>query len=555
MTDTSAVFLVEIDAYDPSRLEADNPITLYYGTHGHVTGPAETPADTVFLSRVKQAAVMKRTLFAEGTTRGRASVNYGDLELRNDDGKLDALITYNFDGQGIRIRRGPVRGAYPSDFATDLEGTMQGIEIGTEMIVVKIRDRRSEMEKPLQPTKFAGSGLGTLEGVAGDLKGKPKPVCYGKVFNIAPPCVETAKLIWQVADSAASITAVRDRGVALVSGGTYATIADLLDNSLAPTAGQYKVYSGVEGTYVRLGSTPDGQLTCDVTEGAAASDRTPAQVYKRLLTRAGKSASDWSASDLTTLDADANYVIGYWTDQETSYARVFDLIANSVGASWFLDAANVFRIQQLLAPEGETPVVTFTANSILGKLKRTRINDPGQGTPPYRSIVRYRRNYTVQPTDLAAAVTLANRALFGREWREAQETQSDVQTQHLLADQDEWETLLTEEADAQAEATRLQDLRGEKRELLEFTVPLTDDSAAIELNQVVGLVHPRYSFSVVGSDEDGALLRVLGLAPNSEKRELTITGWGSPLAYFNWVDDDGAFVVDETDGAYVIAET
>lgn len=556
MTDTSAVFLAEIEAYDPSRLEADNPITLYYGTHGHVTGPAESPPNTVFLSRIKQAAVMRRTLFADGTTRGRASINYGDLELLNDDSKLDRLTEYYFDGRAIRIRRGPIGGAYPSDFALDLEGTMQGIEFGTDTIVLKLRDRRSEMDKPLQSTKFAGSGLGTLEGVAADLKGKPKPVCCGKVFNIAPLCVETAKLIWQVHDAAvATFDAVRDRGVALASGGTYASIAQLLDNGLAPTAGQFKTYSGSEGSYFRLGATPDGQVTCDVTEGAAASDRTPAQVYKRLLTRAGKSASDWSASDLTTLDAAANYVIGYWTDQETTFARVFDLVANSVGASWFLDAANVFRIQQLLSPLGVTPVATFTANDVIGKLKRIRINDPGQGLPPYKTIVRYRRNHSAQTSDLAAAVTMANRALFAAEWREAQETQSDVQTQHRLAIQDEWETLLTVEADAQAEATRLQDLRGEKRELLEFTVPLDDDSAAVELNRVVALVHRRYSFSVVGSDEDGALLRVLGLAPNSEKRELTITGWGSPLAYFNWVDDDGAFVVDDTDGAYVIAET
>jgi hypothetical protein len=552
VSDTSALFLVEIAPYDPS---AGDTTTLRYASGlGHVTGPAETPPNKVYDARVAQPAVMKRTLFGEGTTRGRATVNYGDLELLNEDAGLDELVNLNFDGRAITIRRGPVGGAYPGDFTTDLVGTMQGIEIGMRRVVVKLRDRQAEMETPLQTTKFAGSGLGTLEGVAGDLKGKPKPVCYGKVFNISPPCVETAKLIYQVHDAAvASFDAVRDRGVALASGGTYASTTQLLDNALAPSAGQYKTYSGSEGSFIRLGGTPDGQVTCDVTEGASASDRTAAQVYKRLLTRAGKSSSDWSASDLTTLDTAANYVIGFWTDQETSYARVFDQVAGSVGAAWFVDRTNVFRIQQLLEATG-TPVMVFTDNDLVKPFQRVRINDAGGGIPAYQTIVRYRRNYTIQPTDLAAAVTMANRALYEQEWREAKETDTSIQTLHLLAQQVVEDSLLTVEADAQAEATRRQELNGTKHEMLEFTVQLDDDTAAVDLNDVVGLQHPRYNMSVVGDAEEAALFRVLGIAPNAAKHELTLTVWGKPLALVNWVDDDGAFVIDETDDAYVVAD-
>lgn len=551
MTDTSALYLVEIVAYDPS-LGATR--TLRYATGlGHTTGPAESPANTFYDPRIKQPAVMKRTMFGEGTTRGRSTINYGDLELLNGDGELDDLVLYGVDGRAITIRRGAVGAAYPGGFSTDLSATMLGVEIGLKKVVVKLRDRQAEMDTPLQTTKYTGAGLGTLEGVAGDLKGKPKPVCYGKVFNIAPPCVETAKLIYQVHDAAVdSFDDVRDRGVSLTAGAAYASTTDLLDNTKAPSAGQYKTYAGAEGSYFRLGSTPDGLVTCDVTEGDTSADRTVAQVYKRLLERAGKDSDDWNAGDLTALDSAANYVIGFWADQETTYARVFDLVAGSVGAGWFVDRSNVFRIKQLLEATGD-PVMTFTEHDLIVPFQRVRINDPGEGLPVYESIVRYKRNYTVQSTDLAAAVTMANRAQYEQEWREAKTTDTSIQTQHLLAKQFEDDSLLTVEADSSAEATRRQTLYGTKHEMLELTVRLDDDTADIEFHDVIGLRHPRYNLSVEGSETEAAKFRVLGIHPNAEKREITFTVWGKPLSLVNWVDDDGAFVVDD-DGAYVVAE-
>lgn len=51
------------------------------------------------------------------------------------------------------------------------------------------------------------------------IKGKPRPLCFGKVKNIQPVLVNPSRLIYQVADSpVASVDAVRDRGVALAVG-------------------------------------------------------------------------------------------------------------------------------------------------------------------------------------------------------------------------------------------------------------------------------------------------------------------------------------------------
>lgn len=533
----SEQFTAEIVAWDPNR---NATTTLYFAMRGFSSTPSDTPDNTHFDGRLSQPAVMSRTMFAPLATKGRSTTNYGDLVLRNEDQQLDRFAFYRFDGRSITIRRGPEGGAYPTDFTTDLVGTMAGPpEITQQTVTLMLRDRQASVDIPIQPTKYSGGGLGTLEGVAGDLKGKPKPVLFGKVENIAPPCVETAKLIYQIHDGAnVTLQAVRDRGVALTDAtGSYASTTALLDNAGAPAAGQFKIYSGSEGTYFRLGSAPDGLITCDATEGTAAGQRYAGTLFTRVLTRAGLTSSDWNATDVTTLDTAAPYVLGDWIAAEENYPSLLDRIAGSVGAGWFVDAAGDFRIKQLLAPSG-TPVKTFTQHDLVKPLLRVVTNDHGKGRVTYKTIVRYRKNYTVQDTDLSTSVTQANRELYGKEWRESVSTDASVQTASLLAVQDEDDSLLTLEADASAEASRRQTLRGVSRDLYELVVKIYDDTASLELNDVIELSHPRYHLNVVGSD-DGALLRIIGLEPNAKARELKITAWGLTQSIANRITQDG----------------
>lgn len=542
------IFLVEAIAYVPNLAATD---TLRFATRtGFITKPSETPASKVFGARVKQPLVMKRTLFGAGTTRGRSTTGFGNVVLNNGDGILDPLLTYGLDGRAITIRRGPEDGDYPTDFTTELVATMGPPEVNQDTVQLKLRDRQQEVDTVFQTTKFAGSGLGTVEGVAGDIKGKPKPFTYGKVYNVAPPCVETAKLIFQVHDtSGATVAAAYDQGLALTpAGATYASLAALLASG--PSSGEFKIYSGSEGTFFRLGATPAGLVTADVTEGATSADRTVAQLFKRLLVRKGLTGSDYSASDITTLDAALTGETGVYVDSETTYAAVFDKLSETAGGSWFVDRTNVFRFAQLLAPSG-TPAATFTANSLKKPLRRITTNDKGQGLPSYLTIVRYARNYVTQDQDLAGGVTAARREAIANEWREAKATDATVQTTHLQAVQTEENTCFAAETDAQSEATRRQDLRGVQRDLFLVTVELNDDTDAVDLNQVIELSHPRFGLSVVGSD-DGGLFRVTEISANGEDKEIEFTVWGSPLGIANRIltADLGSPYRVTTDGEY-----
>jgi hypothetical protein len=193
------IYLAELVVYDPSTM---GTTTLRYATgNGFITGASETPASTWYDGRLQQPGAIKRDLFASGTTQGRSRVGYGDLVLLNGDGALDSLLTYGWSGRAVTIRRGTVGAAYPGGFATIFAGTAEQCEVSGDTLVVKLRDRQLDLAVPLQPTKYAGSNVlpDGLEGVAGDLAGKPKPFGMGKVQNVPAVCVNTAKLIYQVA--------------------------------------------------------------------------------------------------------------------------------------------------------------------------------------------------------------------------------------------------------------------------------------------------------------------------------------------------------------------
>ncbi|MEX2281797.1 MAG: hypothetical protein WEE89_04895 [Gemmatimonadota bacterium] len=811
-------YLVELVAYDPGL---PGTTTLRYSTKGHVTGPAETPANTFYDPRVVQPATIRRLLFSEGTTQGRSKVALGDLILANDDGELDGLIDYGVDGRAITIRRGLPGAAYPAGFPVALVTTMEQLEVNTSRVIVRLRDRQAELDKPLQATKYDGDNV-PPDGLEGgeELKDKPKPVLYGQATNISPVPVNPSRLIYQLADGLlASVENVYDSGVSLkedlvewetqtsgysageqintatfgaglyVTGGaagkiftsptrvtwtsrtsgfgsdpvrrirylgaqfiavgdnaklstspdgitwtartssfaagepiygvtfngsvyvavggdgtngikiatssdgitwnqqtvptgwttnyatsvafgnsvfvvvgingklatsadgtswtaqtnlesagvnlygllfdgtkflvgtqglvgnadgrihtslngitwtrqylagdfsdgwfdiafgggvyvaagtpsrlavsrdgfiwhsmtsgfglgddvmcaahgdsgfmvagedatlhtpisykTFASAADLEDDSLAPHAGTFGMFLDAAGSYIRLGAPPAGQVTADVTQGAAGSNRTAGQIWKLILERAGMvSGTDFSTSDITTLDTANSSVLGFYAREEMTAADALTQVAASVGAWWGADRNGVFRIQRLVAPSG-SPVVTFTEADIKrGSLIREPTRDPGRGLPTWRSILRYAKNYTVQDSGLAGSVSAERRSELAAEWRETKDEDAAVQTKHLLAPEVIEETLLVTKANADTEVDRRQTLRGTRRDFFNLTVQLDATTYSLDMGDVIEIEHSRFGLSA------GKLFRVVAVEPDFEREILHLGAWG-----------------------------
>lgn len=550
------LFLAELTVMDPNL--GPGARVLRYANFAFTTGPAETPASTHYQQRLLQPALMARSIFKQGATVGRAQLGYGDLKLANMDGALDGLLEYGFDGQPITIRMGVPGAAYPAGFTTMLVATMEQVEVSLDTVTVRIRDRMLEFNVPLQVTKFSGLNAlpDGLEGTA-DIGGKPKPICYGAPLNVTPPCVNTSKLIYQVNDVASGAldggtTAVYDQGAALTVGATYASLADLLDDGLAPAAGAFKAYPA--GGYFRLGSSPAGLITADVYETGVAGSKTPANVFERILTRWGAVGADYVAADITALDAlTSSYRIGYWSADETTFAEVLDQVAGSAGAWWGMDRLGQVRVKQFGLPTG-TAVATFTPNDIVGGLARVVANEPGRGVPSYEAVLRWKKNYTVQRSDLAGSVTAERRAVLAEDWQTTRSSFVGGLPLHLLSPSLTFDSLMVEGTIAAlTERLRLLGLRGARRDILEFSVALTATTALVDLGDVIELVYPRYGIQAVGGEE-GKLFRVIGLEPDAGQRTVRLTVWGPRLGGDNRVTQDAEYRVT-SDGDYRITQT
>jgi hypothetical protein len=293
---------------------------------------------------------------------------------------------------------------------------------------------------------------------------------------------------------------------------TAASLVALQDDDLAPKPGTVAVHSSASGSYIRLGSPPAGLITADVTQGAAVANRTAAELFKAVLTRAGYSASDWVAADLTALDTADGSELGLYIDAETSVIQALDQIAATVGAWWGVGNDGKFRIVRFTAPSG-TPVLALTANDIVTIERLPSVR------PSYSTKLQYARYYAPQDRDVALGVSDARRADIAREWREVVDTDTAVQTAHLLAVESTEPTLYQSRADALTEAARRQALRGVKRDRFDVVCELNDETEAVDVGDVVTVTHPRFGLSA------GRDFRVVAVEPQRATKRLRLSLW------------------------------
>lgn len=290
-----------------------------------------------------------------------------------------------------------------------------------------LKDPRASLDAPLQTTLYLGNNVAPngVEG-AGDLKGKPRPILYGVASNRTPDCVNTSKLIYDVADKAVTILCVRDGGVPLTAGTSRANVASLESNT--PAAGTYDYTSTSTGTYIRLGSTPVYGIKIDAQEGATAADRTHAQIWKRIRTeRCGTASGDIHGTSVTDTDTADGNEVGFWFVDGESRRDALDKVLASLVGYEVLDLSGDWHIGRLTAPSGSAAFslvqalavdVQATTDRALISLERTRPGWERDGSPPFRVNVRWGRNHSVmQRTDFAGSAAERLKIKFATEWR------------------------------------------------------------------------------------------------------------------------------------------
>lgn len=489
--------------------------TFYVGAESFVTGTADTPASIAFEPRLIDPGSLGVNIFSDGRTGGTTKLETGEIVLANADGALDAWLNYSFDGRPVKILSGS--GAYPAGFTTIFVGTIESTEASWDKFVLRLRDKQWRLNLPALTTRYAGNNAlpEGLEGTASDLGGKVKPRAYGRVLNVSPPLVNTSTLTYQVNTGAvAAISAVNDRGLGIAAGADFATSALL--QAAAPAAATY-ITCFAEG-YFRLGSTPAGQITADVTQGAAAANRTVAQILQSIALAAGFTSGEISAADVTALDAAAPQVIGIWLDDESSSQQAMDQVAASVGGWYGFDALGVLRMGRITAPSG-TPVVTLYDYDILDGFERRPPRD--NGIPVWRVVLGHTKIWTTQPSDLAGAVTTPTRAYLAEAYRKSSTEDTAIKTQWLLAGTVEDETLLTVAADAATESARRLTLYKTRRDIFDAPVSLDLLTAnSLKLGDVVALQIARFGLTA------GKSFRIIGIRLELAAGKALLTLWG-----------------------------
>ena len=205
-------YLAILEPYDP-LLETTVP--LYLSDHGFTTEPDEMPGNQYFDARLLSALSFERHLYRSGQLEGRSVPGFGTLDINNADGALDDWRSFAFDGRRVRLLLGGDRFRL-ADYRTVFDGTAERIEFDDDRIRLHLRDLQVLFERPLQQTLYLGTG--GSEGDAG-LKGRPKPLCFGRCFHVPAVLVDASTLTYQVHDGQISgIDAVFDSGLALTAG-------------------------------------------------------------------------------------------------------------------------------------------------------------------------------------------------------------------------------------------------------------------------------------------------------------------------------------------------
>lgn len=510
------VIAVEVDCYDAT---IPGVRTLRYATIAFTTRPSDTPANTFYEGRIKQPGNFQRNTFSNQRTFGQSQISFGEVVLTNYDGGLDALLDYSFSGRAITIKFGNIAndGTPPTSWTTIIRGSLEQAELSWQEVTFRLRDRQLDVAKPIQQTRFAGTG--GMEGGT-NLTGKPKPLVFGSVLNIAPPLVDPTRFIYQVHSGSTvnSVSMVYDRGARLTAGAAYTSLADIQTN--APGAGTFRVWNDTTGCYFRLAANPSGVVTADVVRGAAVANRTVGQLFSQILQAAGVVSGDISAADITALDAAAPYDTGVYAnhDNDVTALQLLDDLCPSVGAWYGTDALGMFRIGQIVLPTG-TSVGTLTTTEML-KIERVASRDTGAGIPAWKVKVGFQYLYEVLG-DLTNTATAADKAYFAEQYRRVETSDATVKTANVLSPEIEFGTQLLSQADATAEATRRLTIYKTRRDM--YTVSVRVDSAlagVLDLGKIVTLQINRFGMSA------GKKFLIIGIRANVRLFHYDLTLWG-----------------------------
>lgn len=521
-------WLVELFAHTGSEV-----VPLRFSGSGYTTGPNDDPANAVFDARISRdggLSAFSRHLFGEARTMGQATVEPGAMVLANADRGLDPMKGYAFDGRRFRLLRLPHARAPYSSAQIMLTGTMDGIDTGEGSLTIRIPfyDRRRDLDVPIQNERYAGTTTTagpTAEG-SPDLKDTVKPLCFGRCYSVPAIIVNDHNMFLQFSASEVESIALHDGGVPLINDGDVPNLTALAAATGNP--GHYRtcLALGIARPFGTFNGRPAFTWTADVVAGSGLLARA-AYIVAFMLARIGLDGeSDIDAESFVALGSLSTAELGIYIDTETTVLSAAYEVLRSIGAFIVPDHLGRFTVGRLDAPG--TPVRRLIEPEILvGSKDETPAFLPNPDTdgnvPTHSVLIRWRKHWHVHSdSDLGGCANFGNPmrgSSLKQEWREVREADPSVLARHLLSRELEIDTLLVDQAAAQAEAARRLGLYGVNRDVVRVGWDIAD-ADDLQLNETVELVIDRFDYGA------GKPMRIIGRADDFAAERTYLTLWG-----------------------------
>ncbi len=198
LNDASALrcVLVEVDA-SIGGVET----THYLSTRGYVTGATDTPANTNYLPVIAGGVQLSEELSIDGA----GGLSYGDIELYNLSGEIDAWLDYVWANRPVRVYLGDL--LWPrADYQLVFDGVVENLDSKSrDRLNIKIRDKLQRLNSPVGDAKLGGSTTNADSVI---------PLSFGEVSNVTPLLSNPGTHEYQVHDGPVeAIIQVREHGV------------------------------------------------------------------------------------------------------------------------------------------------------------------------------------------------------------------------------------------------------------------------------------------------------------------------------------------------------
>lgn len=394
--------------------------TRFLSNRGYVTGPNDSPSNTVYSPAISGGVSFTEALSLEGA----ASLSYGDIELSNPTGDRDSWFDDIWSNRPVQIYIGDATWNR-SDFFKVFDGIVVAMSARERnKFNLKLSDKLQKINTPISDVRLGGTS---------SAKDTLIPLCFGECHNVTPRVVDSANLVYQVHTGPIErIIEVRDNGVPVQFTPDVANGKFSLDQNPAGT-----ITCSVQG------DKPNGVYTNNI-----------ANIIKRIVKDFGDATlrltdADLDLANLTAFGAANTQPVGIYLTDKTNVLEVVNNLATSVGARVAMSRLGLLRLVKL-------DLSSLTAGTTVTQAMMANKSIAVSQLPDVVAAVQmgYCKNWTVQ-SSLTTGLPAEHIALYAQEWLTSTVVDNTVADLYRIHTEPTMiESYLLVEADAIAEATR-----------------------------------------------------------------------------------------------------